>query len=159
MRHNSDIPKMGAYDRLWSAVKFGPECWTFEGTKNQRGYGRVSEGERWRAVHRFVVEEETGLDLTGLVVMHKCDNPSCVRLDHLRVGTQADNMRDMYKKRRDAGSKKTHCSQGHPFDDENTFVASRGERRCRTCNRNWNREARAARGRVKGTAQCSPPSR
>jgi len=35
-----------------------------------------------------------------MVVMHKCDNPPCVRPDHLAVGTQAENIRDCKRKGR-----------------------------------------------------------
>ena len=41
-----------------------------------------------------------GHDIEGKVVMHICDNPACFRYDHLRVGTQIDNIHDMFAKGR-----------------------------------------------------------
>ena len=38
--------------------------------------------------------------IAGKVVMHACDNPPCYRYDHLRIGTQQDNVDDKYAKGR-----------------------------------------------------------
>ena len=38
---------------------------------------------------------------------------------------------------------KTHCPQGHPYDQANTYVGPRGDRQCRACGRE-----RAARNRA-----------
>jgi len=122
------------YDRLWNRVQFGRGCWTFEGLRNHKGYGRVSVDGRLVNAHRLVAAEETGMDLAGKFVMHICDNAACVRPDHLRVGTHADNMRDMAQKKRGRNSKKTHCPQGHPYTAENTYT-TRGRRHCKACNR------------------------
>lgn len=56
------------------------------------------------SVHRAKVGL-AGHDITDRVVMHVDDNPLNVRLDNLRVGTQAENVADMLKKGRGAKSK------------------------------------------------------
>jgi hypothetical protein len=60
-------------------------------------------------MHRWVVAQIDGWDaIEGKVVMHACDNPACYRYDHLRIGTQADNTRDMDSK----GRRRTKPSPG-----------------------------------------------
>jgi hypothetical protein len=94
--------------RFWNKVKVIPEsnsdaCWIWQGgtMPNRSGhtYGVASIGKsKTMLAHRFAAS--LGQDITNKVVQHKCDNPLCVRPSHLRVGTQKDNMQDMYSKDR-----------------------------------------------------------
>lgn len=84
----------------WERVEVGEksECWPINVCESQR-YGRiVVEGEALLA-HRAVYESEVG-DIGDKHVLHECDNPACVNPNHLFLGTQSDNMKDMYQKGR-----------------------------------------------------------
>lgn len=61
------------------------------------GYGGVGKNGY---AHRAVWEAERGPIPPGMVVMHVCDNPPCVNVEHLRLGTQAENVADMDAKGR-----------------------------------------------------------
>jgi HNH endonuclease len=85
----------------------GPGCWNWTGARDGSGYPLVS----WRAggrvtmhASRFIWESANGPIPAGLNVLHSCDNPACVRLDHLRLGTQADNCRESAIKGRHRGT-------------------------------------------------------
>lgn len=97
-----DMPKKSAKQRFWSRVDIQGllACWTIDGAKDKDGYGFfVWQGKRCGA-HRVAYEITRGVVPEGLFVLHKCDNPPCVNPNHLFLGTQLDNMRDMDKKNR-----------------------------------------------------------
>ena len=75
-------------------------CVEWWGSKDKDGYGLFNfEGKLGRA-HRLAWDQTNGPIPAGMCVLHKCDNPSCVNVDHLFLGTHKDNTRDMYEKGR-----------------------------------------------------------
>jgi hypothetical protein len=76
-------------------------CWEWTGARGTHGYGQIRTIEnRSRATHRLFWEMTYGPIPHGLWVLHRCDNPPCVRPDHLFLGTPQDNHRDMVSKGR-----------------------------------------------------------
>ena len=63
--------------------------------KDKDGYGRVKHNKRLWSAHRLVYTLCYGEIPDGLMVLHSCNNPSCVNPEHLRVGTHKENMADM----------------------------------------------------------------
>lgn len=113
-------------------------CWLFVQHINANGYGMVGVNRKMRHAHRVSYEISRGPIPAGLVVCHSCDVRSCVNPAHLFVGTESDNQQDCLKKGRQAQARKTHCKQGHAYDESNTwiYVSKNGvERRCKACMR------------------------
>lgn len=97
------LPVAPIADRFWSKVDTDGDCWEWQAAKNPKGYGFFGLGRRGDGhalAHRVAYELTTGSIPDGLCVLHKCDNPGCVRPDHLWLGTRADNNRDMIGKGR-----------------------------------------------------------
>jgi len=82
-------------------------CWEWIGHKSRKGYGRLTEDRLGRDLyaHRAAWSLAHGPVPAGVIVRHKCDNPSCVRPSHLELGTGADNQRDMAMRHRGPRSK------------------------------------------------------
>jgi hypothetical protein len=120
-------------------------CWIWTGTKGN-GYGYFWDGRRNAQAHRFSYEMHVGPIPAGLTLDHLCRNPSCVNPAHLEPVTLAVNLARSDRSRPMNGEhnrSKTHCPQGHPYDEENTARDLRdGGRYCRTCKREKARERR-----------------
>lgn len=74
------------------------------------GYGRTQKSGKNYLLHRLAFCKAKNLhidDIKGQLVLHECDNPRCINPQHLRLGTNADNMRDMSIKGRAPGRKLT----------------------------------------------------
>lgn len=87
---------------FWSKVNKTEGCWIWTGalTNGTDGYGRHSMGGEVIGAHAASWLINHGPLAEGVCVLHKCDNPSCVRPDHLFVGDRGDNARDMAAKGR-----------------------------------------------------------
>lgn len=72
--------------------------WT--GAKNKPGYGYFWDGSKLVRAHRYAYELYNGPIPAKQIVLHTCDNPSCVNPEHLKLGYQIDNVKDMVEKDR-----------------------------------------------------------
>lgn len=91
--------------RFWQNVKKNKHvCWIWKGKTPHQRYGQLNikqnNKRRPYAVHRISWLIHYGYIPKDLKVLHKCDNYACVRPDHLFLGTQADNVKDMWQKGR-----------------------------------------------------------
>lgn len=97
-------------------------CRLWQGA-TRAGYGCFMTGPPGarvvRDLHRWVWEQANGPIPPGVMILHRCDQPLCYRLDHLFSGTQRDNMADCSNKGRARGGgsvKRTTCRKaGHPL--------------------------------------------
>lgn len=99
-----EIPEMSVADlrRFWSHVDVGnpTECWLWTAGKSGFGHGRFAIEGKLYSPHRISYTIAHGrIPLSpayhGTVVRHTCDNPACCNPDHLELGSQRDNARDM----------------------------------------------------------------
>lgn len=88
--------------RFWFHVDKSGSCWMWDGALDDDGYGRIDVGGKGLLAHRVAWEIGNGSIPKRLCVCHRCDNPPCVRLSHLFLGTIADNMADRNAKHRQA---------------------------------------------------------
>jgi hypothetical protein len=91
--------------RRWLSRRaaIGPGCWNWIGFCDRDGYGRTQlmvGDKKEQMAHRVSFIRCRGPIPDGLVVMHRCDNPSCIRPTHLVLGTQPENIYDMIAKGR-----------------------------------------------------------
>ena len=88
--------------RFWSKVDIKSEdmCWNLAAGKNSDGYGIYFMNKKHIKAHRFSWLIHFGKIPISKLVLHKCDNPSCVNPLHLLIGTHKDNTVDMIRKGR-----------------------------------------------------------
>ena len=91
---------MGDLERFWEKVQRSDSCWEWTGCRLRSGYGQIKWGDKIRRAHRVSWEIHFGPIPDGLWVLHHCDNPPCVRPDHLYLGTLVDNAQDCVRRGR-----------------------------------------------------------
>lgn len=150
-------------ERFWSKVnKAGPipakselgPCWIWTGTRIPSGYGHFCRTQfsgtpkRLILAHRWAYEDANGVIPDGLEIDHLCRVRACVNPAHLEAVTHRENGRRGTAAAVNGGRQrsKTHCPQGHEYNQENTYVwAPTGQRICRVCDRDRKRSKAAER--------------
>jgi len=112
-------------------------CWLWTGHVNNVGYGRYNKKEFVSGyIHRQMFYLANGyLPIIPNVVGHLCEVRKCVNPKHLTEQTQSANVRQYTEKI-------TQCPNGHEYTKENTYMRSNGARKCKTCNREAERQRR-----------------
>lgn len=148
--------------KSWRKWNGGPAPRLLSLVPGRNGYLRVGLTVRpcasvSRLVHQLVLEAFVGPRPAGQVVRHLDGNRANNSLSNLTYGTPKENTADMFRHGTyvNGMTLRTHCPQGHPYDDENTWVDKTGRRHCRTCRKGrWDKRnaevkaARAARGPI-----------
>jgi hypothetical protein len=128
-------------ERFFQKVNKTDSCWLWTGAVNSRGYGSIGVAGKTTSAHRLSYLWFKGEIPEGMFVCHTCDIRACVNPEHLWVGTNSDNMKDMIAKDRHGRSMRTqtHCRTGHDLAivGFRTFTRKNGkfEKYCKECKR------------------------
>lgn len=132
-------------EKFWSEVVVGGEHWTRGTPRKQDGYSKFGFGDKNLLAHRVSYIEAYGPIPKGWHAHHKCDNRACIRPSHLVAMSHRDHLllhlRRDGNRANDERRAKTHCKWGHAFDDENTRIEKKGNRKCKECHRRQNAES------------------
>jgi hypothetical protein len=83
------------FDRFNKFVKTSAGmCWEWLGNKTDGGYGRFRLDGRRQLAHRLSYEAYYGPIPEDILVLHRCNNTSCVNPNHLYLGGASENMKD-----------------------------------------------------------------
>jgi len=116
------------------------ECLRWTACVNTYGYGLYVDPATKRAVmaHRWVYQQEVGPIPEGAHIDHVykkgCRFRDCVKVEHLEPVTPKQNCERRVELI-------TYCKWGHKFDEENTYITSRGYRQCKACHNRRNLES------------------
>jgi len=120
--------------RLEAKIVKGPGCWTWMGSHDPEGYGKISVRSRMTNAHRIAYQIYVGPIPEAYEVDHLCRNRGCVNPAHLEAVPKPVNIA------RGEGAaaryaRRTHCKHGHEYTPANTRLSRTGTRQCRECER------------------------
>lgn len=111
---------------FWAKVEKTATCWLWRGSLSHAGYGRYWWDGRMQMAHRVSLELFGRKVPNHLQADHLCRVRACIRPSHLDPVTCLENVR------RTPSANKTHCKNGHKYDENNTY-RYKGSRKCRAC--------------------------
>ena len=103
------VPEYRKYsDKMLSSISVLEDsgCWEWSRGMFDNGYGQACAFNRPIKAHRLSYLVFVGPIMGGQCVLHRCDNKKCVNPDHLCLGTNGDNSRDMVAKSRSASGER-----------------------------------------------------
>ncbi len=112
--------------RFWRQVYKTPECWLWKGVKNRSGHGRFWLPTRFVMAHVWSWKQVNGPVPNNKELHHKCENPSCVRPEHLEPKTRKEHCQEHMKNR-------LFCRRGHEYSKVGTYLDGDGRRHCKEC--------------------------
>ena len=106
------------------------DCWEWQRSRDQRGYGLVTRSCGESRIHRLSYKLHKGDIPTGMLICHTCDNPPCCNPEHLFAGYASDNANDAVAKGRHRYVNNGGCNKISPeISAEIVEAINRGERK------------------------------
>ena len=133
--------------RFWDKIHKAGSCWEWTGCVLKSGYGQFFDEKKTYA-HRYSYKLYRGEVPVGFDVDHLCRNKKCVNPKHLEAVSHKENIHRSPIHMGVINRSKTHCKNGHPYNEENTRKYGKNGRQCRTCQ---NTDAR-----LRGTYSLAP---
>lgn len=97
--------------RFMSKYQEGGGCWGWTGIRSRKGYALIWCDGNTRRAHRVMWRLAVSEIPPGKQILHHCDNPSCVRPDHLFLGTNEINVSDKVSKGRQVRGERIHVAK------------------------------------------------
>jgi len=139
-------------ERFWAKVEKTDDCWLWLGATSPEGFGRFRSGTWETSAPRYAYRLLVGELAPTELLHHACDEPRCVRPDHMFPVTPTEHAL-LIDSPPGINARKTKCIHGHPLSGKNLYVDAEGGRRCRACRKRIISERTA---RFKGPRRPNP---
>jgi len=129
---------ISSHGRVWSVPRYKCRGGLRKVKIGKRGYPAITlvqnSVQKTYEIHRLMAMAFLGPRPPEHEIRHLDGDPLNSHLSNLAYGTKSENAQDTLRHGRNQNANKTHCPQGHPYDEANTIITTLGRRMCRTCN-------------------------